>query len=510
MENLERFARYDGGVNPQILQTISTADKRYDALEVRSRIAVEANFLRLPLFALHTKGLRNLDGFECRGKTTRGDNTWEFVFRTARSTATLYPGPLSRSIHLAFLSLITEQGRPLTNPISWSWWNLCQRLDVTHSGQMLQRLKKAIEATAGLTIYSRDALYLKPTGKHLSSRKAMHLYDMVVFANETMPNGTTANTNYLWLSQWYLENLNSLFTAPLDHELWRFLDKRSQIASRLYEFLLINFYSGTPQLRINYPRLAQFLPVRSERYLSDARKQLEPAFELLKQVHITESVTWQKSKQDVAQLHFDRGSRLLRTPKNQLTPLVQENGAPTISVREIRRTPEQELVSEFYRLWTDRPTQRPTSADLGLARRLIAEHGLAKAKAFLPLAIQELKQHWPKANTFVAIEHYIGAASELHQRQLSHKIQKRRHDEQEQIQYQELERQRIELQQFEALWQPRWEQLSEAEHETIREELLSMHPFLRHTPFQWHSRCLQELARRAAVADETPEIGDRP
>src|SRR5690242_704970 len=78
----------------------------------RQSVAAEANFLRLPLFALHTKGLKNLDGFECRGTTTRGEQTWKFAFRTARSTATLYPGLLSRSVHLAFLSLISERGLP--------------------------------------------------------------------------------------------------------------------------------------------------------------------------------------------------------------------------------------------------------------------------------------------------------------------------------------------------------------------------------------------------------------
>src|SRR5438876_10327669 len=84
-------------------------------------IKVEANLLRLPLFALGTKGLKTLDGIECRGRHTRDGQTHEFTFRATRNTATLYPGPLARSAHLAFLSLVTEAGLPIRGPITWKW-----------------------------------------------------------------------------------------------------------------------------------------------------------------------------------------------------------------------------------------------------------------------------------------------------------------------------------------------------------------------------------------------------
>lgn len=478
----------------------------------RLSVAAEANLLRLPLFALHTKGLKNLDGFECRGRTTRGEQTWEFAFRTARSTATLYPGPLSRSVHLAFLSLISEHGLPFANPVTWTWRNLCTRLGIQPSGRMVQHLKEAIEATAGLTIYSREALYSKPASQHFNTRKATHLYETVAFVNETLPDGSTADTNSLWLSKWYLDNLNALFTAPLDHELWRYLDHRSTIASRLYEFLLINFYSGVPQLRFNYPKLAQFLPVRPERYLSDARKQLEPAFQLLTQTRVTAGVAWQKRTQDVAQLRFDRGERLSvarNAPLARLEPATGESSA-SFSVREIRRTPEQELVSEFYRLWTSRPDQRPNSADIALAKRLLAQHGRTKSKAVLPLVVEQLKQHWPGARTFVAVEQYFDESAEQYQRQQQQEAQRNLRRKEERSAQQEFERQAHERQQFEAHWRPIWEQLPVGEQETIRATVLATYPFLRHTPHEMQFRCLQELARRSAEHGEDADaIGER-
>lgn len=483
------------------------------ALVERSTTVAEANFLRLPLFALHTKGLKQLDGFECRGTTTRDEKTWEFIFRTARSTATLYPGPLSRSVHLAFLGLITEHGLPFANPITWTWNNLCERLGIQVSGRTVQHLKEAIEATAGLTIYSRDALYSKPTGQRLNSRKAMHLYETVAFVNETLPDGRTADTNYLWLSSWYLDNLNSLFTAPLDHALWRHLDKRSPIASRLYEFLLINFHGGAPQLRINYPRLAQFLPVRQERYLSDARKQLEPAFQLLAETSVVASVAWHKRHEDVAQLRFIRGERLLQRGTGLLTSLHSNSAAADalISVREIRRSPEQELVEEFYRLWTGRAGQRPLAADLTLAHQLLAQYGKAQTKTLLPLVIDQLKRHWPGAKTFVAVEQYIAAAAEQSQQQQRREQQRRQQQQKEREQLETLERESQERRQFESMWQPGWEQLPAWEQTAIRDQMLNTHPFLKHTPHELQFRCLQELARRAAErGDSAQKAGEIP
>src|ERR1700719_1823939 len=97
----------------------ATADQR--AVFVKA----EANLLRLPLFALHTKRLKTLDGIECRGRTTRDGQSHQFTFRATRNTATLYPGPLARSAHLAFLSIVTEHGLPHENPITWRWRDLC-------------------------------------------------------------------------------------------------------------------------------------------------------------------------------------------------------------------------------------------------------------------------------------------------------------------------------------------------------------------------------------------------
>src|SRR5215212_9179955 len=302
-------------------------------------IKAEANLLRLPLFALHTKGLRTLDGIECRGKLTRDGAVHEFTFRAFRNAGTPYPGPLARSAHLAFLSLMTERGFPLQNPVRWSWRDLCRRMRISCSGRTVQRLKAAIRSTKGLMISSQYALFSKGAGKLIRTQERdLNLYDEVAFVSDLLPDGGVADANSLWLSGWYLANLNALFTAPLDYDLWRRLDERSAIASRLYEFLLLNFYGGGPVLRINYAKLAQFLPVRPERYTSDARRQLEAALGLLAAAGVIEAAEWADSKDGLGQLHFRRGRSLAAAGDQDLIPcgLAEEEFAGVVEVEEVR------------------------------------------------------------------------------------------------------------------------------------------------------------------------------
>jgi hypothetical protein len=229
------------------------------------------NLLRLPVFALSTKGLRTLNGLEVKGVFRRDGEQHEYVFRTARSVDTLYPGPLARAAHLALLSLGTER-LPVPHPLVWTWRELCRRVGCSPSGTMIGKLKEALTATASLTIRSRSAIYSKPLNRYLTEHEGVfHLYDQLIFHGGVLPDGTKADLNHLWLAEWYRGNLDCLYAAPLDHELWRWLDARSPIASRAYEFLLVNFYAS-PVVRINYPTLAGFLPVRAERYYSQAQQ----------------------------------------------------------------------------------------------------------------------------------------------------------------------------------------------------------------------------------------------
>ena len=473
-------------------------------------VKAEANLLRLPLFALHTKGLRTLDGIECRGKLARDGSVHEFIFRATRNTATPYPGPLARSAHLAFLSLMTERGFPLQNPITWTWRDLCRRMGISCSGRTVMRLKAAIRSTKGLMISSQYALYSKEAGKLIRTQERdLGLYDEVAFVAETLPSGEVANTNYLWLSKWYLANLNALFTAPLDYELWRRLDEKSAIASRLYEFLLLNFYGGLPILRINYEKLAQFLPVRPERYESDARRQLDPAFRLLTSLNVLDSVEWSDSKDGLAQLHFHRGMHLIPAREQEAMPygLVEDEFAGSVEVEELRnlKPPEWMIVTDFYRLWAGQETHRPTKKELEQAQAMISQYGQGKVKSLIGLVVKKMRKKWPEAKTFGSIRKYVDEAAVDYDREQGRLETERQEQARRKVDRENQQREQVEREQFEATWRSTWEALPEDERESIRQAIICETPFLAKMPRMVEGLCLEELARRKGSPD-APEF----
>lgn len=204
-------------------KSIGIAENEKMALQQDSRspdrtIKAEANLLRLPLFALHTKGLKSLEGIECRGQLTRDGKTQSYVLRVSRNTASLFPGTLSRKIHFAFLSIATDHGFPIQNPITWTWRDLCRRMEIAYAGsKTVGELKRAIRSTHGVVIHSQCALYSRTEDQPLPSHeRGHHLYSDYAFCNEPLPDGTVADRNAVWLADWYLDNLNALYSAPLE------------------------------------------------------------------------------------------------------------------------------------------------------------------------------------------------------------------------------------------------------------------------------------------------------
>jgi hypothetical protein len=90
----------------------------------RRLLRAEATLLRVPIFALAVKGSASLDGFEFRVTRRRGERQIELMIRTERDGTIPYPGPLSRRVHMAMLSLVSERGFPFENPVCWTWRDL--------------------------------------------------------------------------------------------------------------------------------------------------------------------------------------------------------------------------------------------------------------------------------------------------------------------------------------------------------------------------------------------------
>lgn len=463
----------------------------------RQIVRVEANFLRLPLFALDTKQMRVMDGIRCEGTFNRLGKSYAFSYAVTRNAATYYPGPLARSVHFALLNIAEERGFPIQNPITFSWRELCARMNIQPSGKMVVLLREALTATKGLMIESRAALYSKNDDSPISNddrTRVINLYDEVEFHGTVRADGSTADSNAVWLSSWYVENLNALYSGPLDYSLWRALNERSPIASRFYEFLFFKFYGGRDLLRFNYPTLVKFIPARTERYLSQAKKQLQPAFDLLISAGVLRDVQWVESRGGLPQLLLHRGPILSPAPADESAFDLGEEDFVLNRIEDVK-PPEAQIVEAFHAAW-GHSAFRPARAELDLARDLIARHGMAEVEALVPKLVKRLKEKWTEAKTFNAVVRYLPEV-------MADLARERSREQRERLEVAQRDegRQRFARQaQDRAALKVIWDSLSPGEQEEIRAAALESQPAAIHKfPAIVERFCFEELAKRKSI-----------
>jgi hypothetical protein len=461
-------------------------------------IKQEANLLRFPFFALGRRGLRNHKGLLIRGQSKLESQTYDFEYRITCNTDDIYPGQLARKVHMGLLRLMQrKQAFPFANPIEFTWRELMDTIGILPGGRTVNQLKKAIRSIEGTRIRSKFALK-NAHGQHLKGRERGYgLYSEYVFFDELMSdNETVANKNFVWLADWYLANINSLYCSPLDHVLWLRLDDASPIASRMYEFFTFNFAGDWQTLTIDYEKLVRFLPVSPKHHLSQIEQQFGPALALVVDAGILAQTTWQRGKRGQPQLAVRRGRLLTkRGAAVQWTAAVDE--LETTEIQELYRQPqpEDELVCQFHSLWDGDDKYRPTTADRSLARDIVTTYGSQQAETLLPHLVEIMREHFPKAKSFGATRRYwFDAAKDIQREQTVAERRKKEFIEQE-LEGAKARQGKADQQR----WQVAWDRLAADDHQAIKDYVLATNSSslcLEKHPTILHRFCLKELGKR--------------
>jgi len=248
--------------------------------------------------------------------------------------------------------------------------------------------------------------------------RLVHLYERYVFIDDTLPDGQIADTNHLWLSDWYLANLNSQYCGPINYELWQFLNNESRIASRLYEYLTWNFSKRIPVFRISYQKLAQFLPVKPLPHLSQIRQQLEPALGCLQRQQLIEAFRWERGSTGQVMLAITPANRLVAPDSSPPTvkPAAASGKRQEKMDKAATTQTERRLIAEFYREWSGTADIQPGTKEITLAQELIQKHGPEETERLLPLVVKLLKQTFPDAQNFGATRSYWPRAVQQEQK----------------------------------------------------------------------------------------------
>jgi len=245
-------------------------------------IKIEKNLNSLGFFTPSHKGLDNKKSKSISiSREDRG--------RKIQAKATIFPSPdhglpttADQDKYFAFQKIVTEIKKRtgvVNNPIGFTSYQLLKILGVNASGKNYEEVGQWLERMTLTGIRSENMVYF--AGKKSWAKDIFHVFDRAVQVGQELPDGRTADQNYIWLSEWQLENLNANYVLPLDLHTYRQL--RSTIAKALVPLLQIWFYaSGRRPIEKRYGDLCQYLQIRRWPHLSKVRENFAPALEELK------------------------------------------------------------------------------------------------------------------------------------------------------------------------------------------------------------------------------------
>jgi len=259
-------------------------------------IKSEVNFLVLPFFALWDKDVRRKVRTEYKTSVRRKKQKLELSWIVVSNPEFGYPGPFDRAVYKAIEQIISALPTPIQNPIPLgSLYSLCKRMGIRKfGGSQYKKIKEALRRIMATSIISEGIFYHK--GEEQWVEDSFHLVDRIVFKGRRLPNGEIADTNYIFLNSWYIDNINSRYVKPIDWNHYKSL--KTPVAQRLYELLGVKFYGLLTKkgrfISYRYSTLCSLLPITQQRYISKAKETLDPAHGKLEETGFLERCVWKE------------------------------------------------------------------------------------------------------------------------------------------------------------------------------------------------------------------------
>jgi hypothetical protein len=356
-------------------------------------IRSEVNFLVLPFFSLSRRDATQRPKTEYHTTVKRGEATLDVYWGVYGHPRYGYPRPFDSQVHKAIEQILNQLQPPIENPVALgSLYRIARLMGLRDSGRVYHDIKAAIQRTVATVIESKGTFYLKGTKRWLED--TFHLYERAVFAGELLPNGEIAETNYLFLSSWYLDNINSRHVKPLDYTYYRSL--KSRVAARLYELLGVKFYGmgNHPYIRYRYSTLCQLLPLVQQRKASNAKQNLQRGHQELTHSAFLSKVEWSPVSGDARDWYvtYWPGPRA----REEVRKLPRQQPLPAQPASDAHEEVEQYIGEQLPDQRPDAPATKPAKEQRleHYPPQPIGEEGLTTESAWI-LTLQRLKKQVP-------------------------------------------------------------------------------------------------------------------
>ena len=210
--------------------------------------------------------------------------------RRIEAKATIYPAAelglpttADQDKYFAFqkiLERIRSREGVITNPVRFSSAALIGILGKTDGGKNYREIWEWLRRMTLTGIESQGVVYF--AGRKKYARDLFHVFQRSVAVGEVLEDGKIAEENFVWLSEWQLENLNNRHTLPVDYDTYKSL--QLHIAKALVPLLQIWFYAcrKDQQVEKKYTDLCSLLGLQRFKSPSRIKQQVAPSLDELK------------------------------------------------------------------------------------------------------------------------------------------------------------------------------------------------------------------------------------
>jgi hypothetical protein len=387
---------------PQIESTDrQLAPRKKTALRTPDFIKIEKNLISLGFFTPSSKRIKDE-----KSKTITFTKIIDGKRIEAKATivpAAIYGLPVTadQDKYLALQKIINdvrqERGE-VTNPVTFTSAELLKLLEQADAGKNYQDISEWLDLMSNTGIISEGVVYL--AGKKVWAKDRFRVFDRAVSFGRELEPGKMAEKNYVWLSEWQLENINNNYLLPVDFDAYKQL--KNHITKALVPLLQIWLFASREEgyFEKRYDEICQLLRIRQYHYLSEIKRNFAPSLDELVEHQYLESWQIEKTsdKKDY-KVVFRHGEKFHQDRKKRLGQKAQASAEGPQQGQLLPPEPEQGI---------EPPVEAQnlsviTLEDEQLIGRLIVEFGITTGKAFELVsldreAVKLQLEAWPYRN----------------------------------------------------------------------------------------------------------------
>lgn len=212
----------------------------------------------------------------------------------------------------ALMSLVDEEKKRfglIYNPFVFSSGEILKRIGLADAGRNYREVEEWLDRMCETSIRSEGAVYIIDGGKKDKQygKDRMRVFDRALTKGRILDDGTQAEENYVWFSEWQLKNINSN-KSFVQVDLDEYIKVKNTLAKALIPVLQNWFYPDMVRelgyFEKRYDAFCQFFKTTEYKYLSQIKRSLKPSFDEL--VNLNHLRAW-----DIDELANEDGYKII-------------------------------------------------------------------------------------------------------------------------------------------------------------------------------------------------------